>query len=85
VPKAWKDGVSHAPDPAPAPPVPVAKPTTVEDWRAMYEWAFGQQKNWVSFGVAEAQKVEDANGRQRDTMEIVEGCERRNAAAVKRR
>lgn len=90
VPSTWAEGVEHAPDPAPAPPGPVAPAATApesaktEYWRAMYGWALDELKKWTGFGVAEAQKVEDANGRTRDAIEIVGGCERRDAAAVRR-
>lgn len=50
----------------------------------MYELALGELKKWSGFGVAEAQKVEDANGRTRDAIGITEQCEKRDAAAVKR-
>ncbi len=84
VPTAWKDGVAHTPDPAPAPPAPVVNPTTAPDWRAMYDWALGETKKWAGFGVSEAQRVEDANGRTRDSVQIIGDCERRDAAAIKK-
>lgn len=95
VPKKWYasaedgGGVQHAPDPSPAPPAPAkpapaATPQTWADyWRAMFEWALDEQKKWTSFGVAEAQKVEDANGRTQDAVKIAGDCERRDAAGVK--
>lgn len=43
-----------------------------------------QLKAWISFSVAEAANVEVANGRTRDAMGIVERCEARDAAAVKK-
>ena len=48
------------------------------------EWAFGEQRKWINFGIAEAQQVENANGRTRDAIAIVGSCERRDAAAVKK-
>jgi hypothetical protein len=87
-PERWRQGVAHAPDPAPAPPGPVAPPLGASDaaqrdhWRSMYNWAFAELQKWAAFGVAEAQRVEDANGRINDVIEIVGGCERRNARAV---
>jgi hypothetical protein len=41
-------------------------------------------KSWIGFGLAEAGKVEIANGRTRDTLTIISRCEARNAAAVKK-
>jgi hypothetical protein len=89
VPTPWRDGVAHAPDPAPAPAGPVAPAATAPEsaktdyWRAMYEWALGETKKWTGFGVAEAQRVEDANGRTRDAISIISTCEKRDADAVK--
>ncbi len=78
-------GVSHAPDPEPAPPAPakpqgVEAPTTswLDYWKSMYQWALDEQKKWANFGVAEAQKVEDANGRTRDSVKLVGDCEDRD-------
>lgn len=50
----------------------------------MYDWAMGELKSWTNYGVAETQKVEDANGRTTDSINIVEDCEKRDAAAVKK-
>lgn len=78
-------GVQHAPDPEPAAPAPT-KPQGVEAptatwldyWRSMYQWALAEQKKWTGFGVAEAQKVEDANGRTRDSVKLIGDCEDRD-------
>ena len=40
--------------------------------------------DWVSFADAQTGKLDQANGRTRDAIEIVERCEARDAAAVKR-
>ncbi len=83
-------GVQHTPDPEPAPAAP-AKPVGVElptqgwvdYWKSMYQWAFGEQKKWINFGISESQKVEDANGRTRDAVVgIISTCEARDAAAI---
>lgn len=40
--------------------------------------------DWVAFADAQTGKLDDANGRTRDAIGIVERCEARDAAAVKR-
>ena len=40
--------------------------------------------DWVVFADAQTGKLDDANGRTRDAIGIVERCEARDAAAVKR-
>jgi len=40
--------------------------------------------DWIAFGDAQTGKLDQANGRTKDAMEIVERCEARDAAAVKR-
>jgi hypothetical protein len=90
VPTRWRAGVQHTPDPAPAPaqpaqPVPTAPDRTWMDyWHSMYDVTLGEQKKWVGFGVSEYQKVEDANGRTNDVIDITSDCEKRAAAAVKK-
>jgi hypothetical protein len=90
VPSRWRAGVSHTKDPTPASAQPVKPANTASAdqqigyWRSMYELALGELKKWVGFGVSESQKVEDANGRTTDTLDIVSDCEKRAAAAVKR-
>lgn len=80
----------HTPDPAPAPAGPTAPPAGAPEpaktayWHSMYDWAMGELRKWTGFGVAEYQKVEDANGRTTDTVAIVYGCEKRDAAAIKK-
>ena len=39
--------------------------------------------DWVAFADAQTGKLDDANGRTRDAIGIVERCEARDAAAVK--
>ena len=39
--------------------------------------------DWVAFADAQTGKLDEANGRTRDAIGIVERCEARNAAAVK--
>jgi hypothetical protein len=90
VPDRWRQGVDHAPEPAPAPPAPAAPASNAPEsakttyWKSMYDWAMGELKSWTNYGVAETQKVEDANGRTTDSINIVEDCEKRDAAAVKK-
>ncbi len=40
--------------------------------------------SWVAFGDAQTGKLDQANGRTKDTLEIISKCEARDAAAVKR-
>lgn len=40
--------------------------------------------DWIAFGDAQTGKLDQANGRTRDAIELVERCEERDAAAVKR-
>ena len=40
--------------------------------------------DWVAFADAQTGKLDEANGRTRDAIGIVERCEARDAAAVKR-
>jgi len=40
--------------------------------------------DWVAFADAQTGKLDDANGRTRDAIGIVERCEARDAAAVKK-
>ena len=40
--------------------------------------------DWVAFADAQTGKLDEANGRTRDAIGIVERCERRDAEAVKR-
>jgi hypothetical protein len=90
VPQSWREGAAHAADPDPAPPAPPAPAANATDsqkadyWHKMYDLALAEAKKWTIFGVSEAQVVENANGRTRDTIDIVAGCEARDAAAVKK-
>jgi hypothetical protein len=40
-------------------------------------------KNWVNFGVSEANKVDQSNGRTTDVIDIITRCEQRDADAMK--
>lgn len=40
--------------------------------------------DWIAFGDAQTGKLDQANGRTRDAIGIVERCEKRDAEAVKR-
>jgi hypothetical protein len=40
--------------------------------------------DWIAFGDAQTGKLDVANGRTRDSIGIIERCEARDAAAVKR-
>lgn len=59
-----------------------------EDWRqgvAGAELPSGDTVgDWVAFGDAQTGKLDQANGRTRDAIGIVERCEKRDAEAVKR-
>lgn len=50
----------------------------------MYQWALDEQKKWTSFGLGEAAKLDDANGRTADVIAICEKYEALDAAAVKK-
>jgi hypothetical protein len=39
--------------------------------------------DWIAFGDAQTGKLDQANGRTKDAIEIVERCEARDAAAIK--
>lgn len=39
--------------------------------------------DWVKFGDAQTAQLDKANGRTADTLEIVENCEKRDAAAIR--
>ena len=41
-------------------------------------------KGWIAFALAEAGQLEKANGRAADTVAIIEACETRDKAAVKK-
>lgn len=41
-------------------------------------------KGWINFGVAQTGQLEKANGRTTDAISIVERCEERDRAAIKR-
>ncbi|WP_310530734.1 hypothetical protein [Novosphingobium sp.] len=43
-----------------------------------------QMKAWIVFATAEVGQLEKANGRTADTLAIIERCEDRDRAAVKR-
>lgn len=40
--------------------------------------------DWIAFGDAQTGQLDKANGRTADTIGIIERCERRDAAAIKR-
>jgi hypothetical protein len=40
--------------------------------------------DWIAFGDAQTGKLDQANGRTKDAIEIVQRCEARDAAAVKK-
>ena len=40
--------------------------------------------SWIAFGDAAVGKLDQANGRTRDAIEVIERCETRDAKAVKR-
>ena len=59
-----------------------------QEWKAGVEGAPLPDGNdvgdWVAFGDAQTGRLDMANGRTRDAVSIVERCEARDAAAVKR-
>lgn len=59
-----------------------------EDWKAGVPGAPLPEGDtvgdWVSFADAQTGKLDQANGRTRDAISIVERCEQRDAAAVKK-
>lgn len=84
LPADWKNGVEHTSPPEPAAPKPQGDQATVPFWRAMTDWTLVELKKWTGFGVSEAAKLDQANGRTADAIGIVERCEARDAKAVKR-
>ncbi len=44
----------------------------------------GEQADWMVFGVRQTGQLDKANGRFRDGIGIIERCEARDAAAVRR-
>lgn len=76
LPKEWEAGVAHTDIPDAAPPKPADQPGIIA-------WTLDQLKVWTGFGVSEANKVDQANGRTADAIGIVRRCEARDAAAVK--
>jgi hypothetical protein len=76
IPADWAKGVDHTPIPDAAP----AKPT---DQPGILAWTLDELKKWTGFGVSEAAKVDQANGRTADAIGIVARCEARDAKAVK--
>jgi hypothetical protein len=59
-----------------------------DDWKQGVEGADLPDGNtvgdWVAFGDAQTGRLDQANGRTRDAIEIVERCEKRDAEAVRR-
>jgi len=76
IPPDWANGVEHTPIPAAAPPKPADQP-------GVLAWTLDELKKWTGFGVSEANKVDQANGRTADAIGIVGRCEARDAKAVK--
>lgn len=76
IPESWAKGVEHTDAPDPAPPKPA-------DSTGIIAWTLDQLKAWTGFGVSEANKVDQANGRTADAIGIISRCEARDAAAVK--
>jgi hypothetical protein len=77
LPAEWEQGVGHAASPDAAP----AKPT---DQPGLLAWTLNELKKWTGFAVEEAAHVDQADGRTKDAIGIVERCEARDAAAVKK-
>lgn len=77
LPESWKAGVDHTDIPDAAPPKPADQPGIVN-------WTLAELKKWTGFGVSEANKLDQANGRTADAIGIVSRCEARDAEAVKK-
>lgn len=84
VPDEWAKGVEHTPIPDEAPAQPKGDPSSASYWRLMFDWAMSEEKKWAAFAVNESAKVDQANGRTADTINITRRCEERDAKAVKR-
>jgi hypothetical protein len=68
-------GVDHTPIPDPAPAKPADPP-------GVLAWTLDELKKWTGFGISEAARVDQANGRTADAIGIVARCEARDAKAV---
>jgi hypothetical protein len=77
LPTEWEQGVEHAPTPEAAP----AKPA---DQSGLLAWTLNELKKWTGFGVDEANRVDMANGRTKDSIGIVKRCEERDRKAVQK-
>lgn len=76
LPDSWSSGVDHTDIPEAAPPKPA-------DPAGQVNWTLAELKKWTGFGVSEANKLDQANGRTADAIDIVGRCEARDAVAVK--
>ena len=76
IPAGWAKGVDHTSLPEPAPVKPADQPGVVA-------WTLDELKKWTGFGVSEANKLDQANGRTSDVIGIVRRCEERDAKAVR--
>lgn len=77
IPTDWAEGVAHEDLPAPAPARPADKDGVIA-------WTLDELKKWTGFGVGEANRLDQANGRTRDAVGIVRRCEERDARAVEK-
>lgn len=79
--------------PACSPPTVISTPNSCvtlipTDWKAGVPGAALPSNDtigeWISFGDAQTGRLDQANGRTKDSIEIVERCEARDAASVKK-
>jgi hypothetical protein len=78
VPQGWRDGVGHAAKPA------VAAAPRDDSLAEQLRHATDSLKAWIGFGAAEAGQVEKADDRLTSALGIIERCEARDAAAIRR-
>lgn len=77
VPEEWRAGVSGYPAPESVTLPPVSDPGAI----SAYEW---MAREWMKFGVGQTGQLVKANGRTADAIGIIERCEARDRAAIKR-
>ncbi|MET3527281.1 hypothetical protein [Phenylobacterium koreense] len=76
-PPEWLQGVDSA-------RLPAERPTPAPMLEAQLAQAIEERTDWQVFGVSQTDRLEIANGRMREAIGVIERCEKRDAAAVKR-
>jgi hypothetical protein len=76
IPAEWANGVDHT-------PASGCCACQAYGSAGILAWTLDELKKWTGFGVSEAAKVDQANGRTADAIGIVARCEARDAKAVK--